>query len=101
MKKNVVKPKAAPKAADGLDAEDKKKADYLEDLEKNLKEAFAKIHKQKTDLKIKKAEQNNGFKKLTRQAKDKVVSDAADEAQRVIEEQEMKEAKAALENSST
>jgi hypothetical protein len=47
--KNVVKPKvsAIVKEADQIEAdpEDKKKEDYLEDLERNLKEAFAKIHK--------------------------------------------------------
>ena len=39
-----------------LDEEDKKKKDYLDDLENNLKEAFSKIHKQKANLKIKAAE---------------------------------------------
>ena len=34
----------------------KMKKDYLDDLENNLKEAFAKIHRQKTKLKIKAAE---------------------------------------------
>lgn len=33
---------------------DKKKENYLDDLEANLKEAFARIHKQKSDLKTKK-----------------------------------------------
>jgi hypothetical protein len=34
---------------------EKKKMTYLEDLESNLKEAFARIHKQKSDMKVKKA----------------------------------------------
>jgi hypothetical protein len=65
--------------------EDKKKADYLDDLEKNLKEAFSRIHKQKSELKIKKAEKKSG-KKLSKKEKDDAVTDAADEAQRVIED---------------
>lgn len=44
--KNVVKAKSdAIIESNDADPEDKKKEDYLEDLEKNLKEAFAKIHK--------------------------------------------------------
>lgn len=54
--KNVVKPKEGVVEDKDLDEEDKKKKDYLDDLENNLKEAFAKIHKQKTNLKIKAAE---------------------------------------------
>lgn len=59
--KNVVKAKSdAIIESNDADPEDKKKEDYLEDLEKNLKEAFGKIHKQKTQLKIKKAEKTTG-----------------------------------------
>ena len=44
--KNVVKAKSdAIIESNDADPEDKKKEDYLEDLEKNLKEAFGKIHK--------------------------------------------------------
>jgi len=65
--------------------EDKGKADYLDDLERNLKEAFSRIHKQKTELKIKKAENKIG-KRLSKREKDVAVTEAADEAQKVIEE---------------
>lgn len=43
--KNVVKPKDGVVEDKDLDEEDKKKNDYLNDLEKNLKDAFSKIHK--------------------------------------------------------
>jgi hypothetical protein len=44
--KNVVKAKSdAIIESNDADPEDTKKEDYLDDLEKNLKEAFAKIHK--------------------------------------------------------
>jgi hypothetical protein len=96
--KNVVKPKEGVIEDKDLDEDDKKKKDYLDDLENNLKEAFGKIHKQKANLKIKAAEQKKGTK-LSPDEKAKQSSDAADEAQKAIEEQELKEAKASLENS--
>jgi hypothetical protein len=96
--KNVVKPKPGVIEDKDLDVEDKKKKDYLDDLENNLKEAFAKIHKQKANLKIKAAEAKKGTK-LSKDEKEKESNDAADEAQRAVEEQELKEAKATLENS--
>jgi len=93
-----VKPKEGVVEDKDLDEEDKKKKDYLDDLENNLKDAFAKIHKQKATLKIKAAEAKKGTK-LSNDEKDKETSDAADEAQKAVEEQELKEAKASLENS--
>lgn len=51
-----MKPKEGVVEDKDLDEDDKKKKDYLDDLENNLKEAFAKIHRQKTKLKIKAAE---------------------------------------------
>ena len=77
--KNVVKPKEGVVEDKDLDEEDKKKKDYLDDLESNLKEAFAKIHRQKTNLKIKAAEQKKGTK-LSRNEKEKESNEAADEA---------------------
>lgn len=80
-----------------MDEVDKKKKDYLDDLETNLKEAFAKIHRQKANLKIKAAEQKKGTK-LSSDEKQRESNEAADEAQNAIEEQELKEAKASLES---
>jgi hypothetical protein len=61
--KNVVKPKKDVEVDDkDLDEDEKQKKDYLDELENNLKEAFAKIHKQKTTLKIKAAEAKKGTK---------------------------------------
>jgi hypothetical protein len=57
-----VKPKEGVIEDKDLEPEDKKKKDYLDDLESNLKEAFAKIHRQKTKLKVKAAEQKKGAK---------------------------------------
>lgn len=82
--KNVVKPKEGVIEDKDLDEEDKKKKDYLDDLENNLKEAFSKIHKQKATLKIKAAEAKKGTK-LSNDEKDKETSDAADEAQKAVE----------------
>jgi Fe2+ transport system protein B len=77
--KNVVKPKDGVVEDKDLDEEDKKKNDYLNDLEKNLKDAFSKIHKQKRNLKIKAAEQKKGTK-LSNDEKEKESNEAADEA---------------------